>query len=106
MNKPTLRAEKPELIEKIIECAMAESSREPDGERLWIKTSYELADILRPILEKELAQVEAKAVERELERILKLVESMPDKTTQEFGEETISRFDLLEALQRRTNETN
>lgn len=56
-NKLTLSPKLEELIETIIEYAMAESSREPDGERLWITTSYQLADILRPILRKELNQL-------------------------------------------------
>lgn len=45
-----------ELIEEAVENIMAESSREPDGERLWVKTSYELADVVRPEIEKAIAQ--------------------------------------------------
>lgn len=46
-----------EKIEEITEYIMCESSREPDGERLWIKTSYELADIIKPILLKHLPEI-------------------------------------------------
>jgi len=46
-----------EKIEEITEYIMCESGREPDGERLWIKTSYELADIVKPILLKHLPEI-------------------------------------------------
>lgn len=84
-NEPQLSSE---IVEKIIEYAMAESSREPDGERLWIKTSYELADILRPILTKELAT----ALEEQKQKVLSEVEGWLvdvdlDKVDEVFYEE-------------------
>lgn len=55
-------------------------------------------------INKIIQQAQQEAVERRDKEIIKLVQSMPDITTQEFGEESISRFDLLKALQTKGGE--
>ena len=84
-----MRESEIELLEKTVEDIMVESSCEPDGERLWVKTSYELADLCRPIISHSLA--EARREERE--RIVSIVSKIPDKEWVRLTTENL--FDLL-----------
>lgn len=58
-----MRESEIELLEKTVEDIMVESSCEPDGERLWVKKSYELADLCRPIISHSIAEARREWVE-------------------------------------------
>lgn len=72
-----MRESEIELLEKTVEDIMVESSCEPDGERLWVKTSYELADLCRPIISHSLAEARRELVE-EMRGKVNLIEVMSE----------------------------
>jgi len=67
MTNKLLDSKIKEFTDEIVEEIIVECGSEPDGEKLWIKTSDELEKIIKPILSTALSTAQEEAV-REIEK--------------------------------------